>query len=70
MGRHICVYTKKLINRIITRMDRGETIGIVTAGILFVLVGVYCMLKIDADSDADDNSLYDELIDECKPLKI
>lgn len=50
-------------------MDRGETIGIVTAGILFMLVGVYCMLKIDADSDAD-NSLYDELIDEYKPLKV
>ena len=50
-------------------MDRCETIGIVTAGILFVLVGVYCMLKIDADSDADDNSLYDELIDEYKPLR-
>jgi hypothetical protein len=28
------------------------------------------MLKIDADSEADDNSLYDELIDEVKPLKI
>jgi hypothetical protein len=51
-------------------MDRDETIGIVTAGILFVLVGVYCMLKIDADSEADDNSLYDELIDEYKPLKV
>jgi len=51
-------------------MDRGETIGIVTAGILFVLVGVYCMLKIDADSEADDNSIYDELIDEVIPAKI
>jgi len=61
---------QKLINRIITRMDRDETIGIVVAGMLFVLVGVYCMLKIDADSEADDNSLYDELIDEYKPLKI
>lgn len=51
-------------------MDRDETIGVVAAGILFVLVGVYCMLRIDADSEADDNSLYDELIDEYKPLKI
>jgi hypothetical protein len=51
-------------------MDRDETIGIVVAGILIVVVGVYCMLKIDADSEADDNSLYDELIDEIKPLKI
>jgi hypothetical protein len=51
-------------------MDRDETIGIVVAGMLFMLVGVYCMLKIDADSADDDNSLYDELIDEIKPLKI
>ena len=51
-------------------MDKDETIGIVVAGMLFMLVGVYCMLKIDADSEADDNSLYDELIDEIKPLKI
>ena len=51
-------------------MDRDETICIVVAGMLFMLVGVYCMLKIDADSEADDNSLYDELIDEYKPLKI
>jgi hypothetical protein len=42
-------------------MDRNTTIGIITAGILFVLVGVYCMLKIDADSADDDNTLYDEL---------
>jgi hypothetical protein len=61
---------QKLKNRIITRMDRDETIGIVVTGILIVVVGVYCMLKIDADSEADDNSLYDELIDEYKPLKI
>jgi len=61
---------QKLINRIITRMDRDETIVIVVAGMLFMLVGVYCMLKIDADSEADDNSLYDELIDEYKPLKV
>jgi hypothetical protein len=51
-------------------MDRDETIVIVVAGMLFMLVGVYCMLKIDADSEADDNSLYDELIDEYKPLKV
>jgi hypothetical protein len=51
-------------------MDRDETIVIVVAGMLFMLVGVYCMLKIDADSADDDNSLYDELIDEIKPLKI
>ena len=51
-------------------MDRNTTIGIITAGILFVLVGVYCMLKIDADSEADDNSLYDELIDEYTPLNV
>ena len=51
-------------------MDRDETIGIVTAGILFMLVGVYCMLKIDTETEADDNSLYDELIDEYKPLKV
>jgi len=61
---------QKLINRIITRMDKDETIVIVVAGMLFMLVGVYCMLKIDADSEADDNSLYDELIDEYKPLKV
>ena len=51
-------------------MDRDETIGAVAAGMLFVLVGVYCILKIDADSEADDNSLYDELIDEVKPLHV
>ena len=51
-------------------MDRDETIGVVVAGILFVLVGVYCMLKIDTDAEADDNSLYDELINEYKPLKL
>ncbi len=51
-------------------MDRDATIGIVVAGMLFVLVGVYCILKIDADSEADDNSLYDELIDEVNPLKV
>jgi hypothetical protein len=61
---------QKLINQIITRMDRDATIGIVVAGMLFVLVGVYCILKIDADSEADDNSLYDELIDEVNPLKV
>ena len=27
-------------------------------------------VKIDADSEADDNSLYDELIDEYTPLKV
>jgi hypothetical protein len=51
-------------------MDRDETIGVVIAGIIFVLVGVYCIVKIDTDAEADDNSLYDELIDEYKPLKV
>ena len=61
---------QKLINRIITRMDRDETIGVVAAGMLFVLMGVYCILKIDADSEADDNSICDELLDEVKPLNV
>ncbi len=51
-------------------MDRNTTIGIVTAGIIFALVGVYCILKIDTETEADDNSLYDELINEYKPLKL
>ncbi len=51
-------------------MDRDETIGVVAAGMLFVLVGVYCILKIDADSADDDNSICDELLDEVKPLKV
>ena len=51
-------------------MDRDETIGAVAAGMLFVLVGVYCILKIDADSADDDNSICDELLDEVKPLHV